>query len=271
MKRRNFMKRIAGTLAGMSQAQSALPGCGLPGSGDGASDAARDDNGIAPSKSGFGALLAQHDVAYLSPATRPVEGLPIGNGDTAALVWMPPSGMTMTINKSNLWDDQPAGYPEGWIWSSEWEEKATALVGGASLTIRNGTPLLDKLYLNDFRARLDLYGAKATIHSESPLGSVKASAWGCSEPSVLVLDYDETTPQPVCREIELSRWGSRRFFHWYSQYVAAATETGLGGTAAGADQDHIWIEQKLRQISFAVVARFVGGQFTTAVQIPTSP
>lgn len=226
----------------------------------------RESEGVQRSRPHFEALLAQHDVAYLSPATRAVEGLPIGDGDTTALIWMPPEGITLTINKSNLWDDQPSDYPANWIWGPAWEEKATALVGGATLAIRNGTPLMDRMYLNDFHADLDLYNAQVNINSESSLGNVKASAWGSFEQGVLVLNYDESSPYPLSREIELSRWGSRRFFHWYSQYVPAATDTDLQRTRAGADRDHIWIEQKLRDISFAVVARFVGAPFKTRVK-----
>ena len=258
MERRSFVKRLAEALACLPRAAKGFSRS-APTAGEGATN-----GGVASPD--YEALLAQHDVVYLSPATRPVEGLPVGDGDTTALVWTPPEGVTMTINKSNLWDDQPADYPPDWIWSPAWEEKATALVGGATLTVRNSTPLLDRMYLNDFQARLDLYRARAAVDSKSPLGSVKVAAWGCSKPGVLVLDYDESTREPVSREIELWRWGSRRFFHWYSQYVPAATDTGLEGIRAGADPAHIWIEQKLRQISFAVVARFVGGPFKTVVR-----
>jgi hypothetical protein len=270
MKRRDFMKRIATALSYMPGAANALSrsflsagGATMQNSAD--SPAAKDKGQTSPD---YEALLAQHDLGYLSPATRAVEGLPIGNGDIAALVWTPPQGVTMTIKKSNLWDDYPGTPPPDWIWSPALEEENTALVSAATLTFRNGTPLLDGIYLNDFHARLDLYRAQVIVDSESPLGSVKASAWGCAEPAVLVLNYDERTSQPVSREIELSRWGSRRFTHWYRQYVPTATDTGLKGTRAGADRDHIWIEQQLREVSFAVVARFVGSPFKTAVRNP---
>jgi alpha-L-fucosidase 2 len=271
LERRNFVKRVAGALAFVPHvlsdafSSSALsPGEATPTS----IHVGKGREGDQQSQPHFEALLAQHDVAYLSPATRGVEGLPVGDGSTTALVWMPPEGITLTINMSSLWDDQPSDFPANWIWSPAWEGKATALVGGATLTVRNGTPLMDRMYLNDFHADLDLYDGQVNINSESSLGNVKACAWGSSELGVLVLNYDETTPYPVSREIELSHWGSRRFFHWYSQYVREATGTGLEGTCAGADQDHIWIEQKLRQISFAVVARFVGSPFRTQVKNP---
>ena len=53
--------------------------------------------------------LSQHDVVYLSPATEGVEGLPIGNGDMAAMIWTPPEQIIWNINKCDLWDDGPDG------------------------------------------------------------------------------------------------------------------------------------------------------------------
>jgi len=43
---------------------------------------------------------------------------------------------------------------------------------------------------------------------------VQAASWAAAEPAVLVVDYAEEASEGVSREIELSRWGSRRFFHW---------------------------------------------------------
>ena len=269
MERRDFVKRIAAALSYAPRVANALSRSFLSAAGPTMANSPHSPAATSQAhatKPDYEALLAQHDLGYLSPATRAEDGLPVGNGDTVALVWMPPHGLTMTINKSNLWDDFPVNPPKNWIWAPALEEKNTALVGGATLTFRNGTPLLDRIYLNDFHARVDLYRAQVIVDSESPLGSVKASAWGCSEPGVLVLDYDESTPQPISREIELSRWGSRRFTHWYRQYVPAATGTGLEGTKAGADRDHVWIEQQLRETSFAVVARFVGSPVKTSVR-----
>jgi alpha-L-fucosidase 2 len=268
MERRDFMKRMAAALSSAPSAANALSRSFLSAAGQTRGNppySPAATSKVPASSPDYEALLAQHDLGYLSPATRAVEGLPVGNGDTTAMVWMPPHGMTLTINKTNLWDDLN-DLPANWIWSPALEETNTALVSGATLTFRNGTPLLDGIYMQDFHARVDLYRAQVLVDSKSPLGSVKAAAWGCSESGVLVVDYDESTPQPLGREIELSRWGSRRFTHWYRQYDPAATDTGLEGTKAGADRDHIWIEQQLREVSFAVVARFVGAPFKTSVR-----
>ena len=210
MERRDFMKRMAAALSSAPSAANALSRSFLSAAGQTKGNSPRSPAGtsnVPASNPDYEAFLAQHDLGYLSPATRAVEGLPVGNGDTTAMVWMPPDGVTLTVNKSNLWDDLNT-LPANWIWSPALEETNTALVGGATLTFRNGTPLLDGIYLQDFHARVDLYRAQVLVDSKSALGSVKASAWGCSESGVLVLDYDESTPQPLAREIELSRWGT---------------------------------------------------------------
>jgi hypothetical protein len=103
MERRNFVKRVAGALACLPRVAKAFSGSLLP-----VSSATMPDsfdpptNSAAPaSRPDYGALLAQHDVAYLSPATRPVEGLPIGDGDTVALA---PSFVHLGCCSSPLYD-----------------------------------------------------------------------------------------------------------------------------------------------------------------------
>jgi len=216
----------------------------------------------------YAALLAQSDLIYLAPTDEKSESLPIGNGDLVGMVTMAPRGLDLILNKSNLWDDRPGDPPlaPNWAWDVGEEEQWTSNVFGAHLSIRSGVPLLDPLYLDDFVARLSLHQAKADVSSSSPLGKLKATSWVSESPAVVVVDYDEAASEPVAREIALERWGSRRLFHWYSQYDPRQTSVGLDGTRAGADQDHIWIEQKLRAVSFAVAARLVGTEHQTGVR-----
>ena len=257
MRRRDFMRGVAG-IGWMSPWSGSLKPVGR---GEAARTSQASDSPSVAEGPDYAALLAQHDVVYLSPTADPAEGLPIGNGDLVGMVWMPPQGLELAINKSNLWDDRPGDPPlaPNWSWDPGEEERWTALVSGCRLAIRNNLPLMDPLYLDDFQARLSLYEAQVQVASASPLGRVKGTSWISAEPGVLVVDYEEKGREAVSREIELSRWGSRRFFHWYSQYDPLATSTGLEGTQAGAEGEHVWIEQKLRGISFAVVMRWAGG------------
>ncbi len=51
--------------------------------------------------------ISQHDLVYLSPPDDPLQGLPIGNGDLGALVWVEGSRVRLAINKVDTWDDGP--------------------------------------------------------------------------------------------------------------------------------------------------------------------
>lgn len=214
------------------------------------------------------ALLGKHDVVYLTPTAHKADALPLGNGDLVGMVTMPPRGLELVINKSNLWDDRPnePPLPANWAWDPAEEERWTTIVSGAQLAFRSSAPILDQLYLDDFEARLNLHKAQVEVRSASPLGTLQASTFVSTDPAVLVVDYDEASPDPIARDIDLERWGSRRLFHWYSQYDPKQTATGLDGTRAGADDRHVWIEQKLRSVSFAIVARFTGAPFRTEVR-----
>ena len=265
MNRRDFLKGVGGVIGLGEMSARANPMLAVA-QAVGGSGSSRNRSPIA--EPDYAALLAQHDIVYLTPTHYGPEGLPIGNGDLMGHVWIPPEGLELGLNKSNLWDDRltPPPLAENWAWDVGEEEQWTAPVTGARLKIHSRLPLIDPLYLDAFQARLNLHEARVSMQSSSPLGKVSANAWISNDPAVTVVNYDEAAREPVSREIELSRWGSRRFFHWYSQYRPDATQVGLDGTQAGAGRDHIWVEQKLRKISFAVVARLVGVPYRTEVR-----
>ena len=48
------------------------------------------------------ALVSQADLIYLSPATAPLEGQPIGNGRMGTLVWTTPNTLNFQINRSDV-------------------------------------------------------------------------------------------------------------------------------------------------------------------------
>ena len=50
----------------------------------------------------YRALVSQSDLIYRSPAARPVEGQPIGNGRMGTLVWTTPSAVHFQINRSDV-------------------------------------------------------------------------------------------------------------------------------------------------------------------------
>lgn len=202
-------------------------------------------------------VLDAHDVRYLSPAEEGRFGLPIGNGDLAAVVWTPHDRLQLAINKSNAWDDAETLPVPDWHWAPQTEERSTALVSCATLSVSNSLPLFDTAYLDDFEACLHLREGRASVHARSPLCDTQVQTFIGRDPDVLVVQYEEDAEEPVVREITLARWGSRRLFHSFAQ-ISCDTSIGLDGTTSGCDEEHVWIVQQLRRISFAVVARFDG-------------
>jgi len=203
----------------------------------------------------YSSYLRRHDVVYKSPADRPFEGLPIGNGDLGALLWSPSSGFQVIINKCDVWDDAPAGNFDGW--SAQMEEKYSSNRGCGTITIDSGLPVNDYFYLSDFEGRLSLYEAEASFHSQTPFS--ETDIWGIISEvqKVGVLKYKDQLEEEVSRRVNLARWGSRIFAHWYKQ-VKRDPRCGLEGTQSGHDDLHLWIHQKLREMEFVVMARVVG-------------
>lgn len=209
----------------------------------------------------YAAYLAQHDVVYETPAANPWEGIPLGDGEAGALLWMPPGGPRWELGRCDLWDDGPER-PFG-SWNKEDEEVATALRAAGNLTISTGLPALDWLYLKEFVARLEVFPARATLRATTPFSEVELAAFASREAGVLVIDYRDALAEPVPRRISLERWGSRVFAHWYATIVRDPSR-GLDGTDAGTDDGRIWITQRTRSNRFAVALAIDGANAVAA-------
>ncbi len=200
-------------------------------------------------------FLSQHDIVYLSPPEQGFEGLHIGNGDLGAMSWTPGNRLHFQINKCDTWDDKPPGMFRAW--GEQEEEEATSLRHVGQLEINPGFPLFDWMYLEDFKARLDL--AKATISwfAKGPLGEVRCSAFAASEPAVLAIHYRDKLAEGTTRRIRLARWGSRVFAHWY-RWIRRHRYLGPIGTQSGAQDNELWIVQPTGSLEFAVACRIEG-------------
>jgi hypothetical protein len=47
--------------------------------------------------------VSQYDLVYLSPPIDPMQGIPLGNGETGVLFWCEDSKIIAVVNKSDLW------------------------------------------------------------------------------------------------------------------------------------------------------------------------
>ena len=198
--------------------------------------------------------LSQHDVVYLSPPEDPSLGLPIGNGDLGALLWTTDSKLVLAINKCDTWDDnQPGDFSN---WSRKEEEAYTTLRHGGRLVIDFGCPVFDLLYQLDFQARLELASAQASLRAATPFAKVAVSSYVSAGDQVLVVRGETSGAEAYPRQIELERWGSRTFGHWYSSVVRDPAR-GLDGTDTSVEKNRIVIHQKLRTLSFVLAAQVV--------------
>ena len=211
----------------------------------------------------YAAYLSKHDVVYETPAATPTDGFPLGNGDAGALFWMPSHGPRWELGKCDLWDDGPER-PFG-SWSPEDEEVATALRSAGTLSIATALPVFDWMYLREFRARLELFPARATIRAVTPFSSVEVETWVSRDPACLVVSYRDELEGPLPRRVTLERWGSRVFAHWY-RTVLREPERGLGGTSAGAGEGCVWMVQQTRSHRFAVAVTVEGADATARAE-----
>src|SRR5919198_2611663 len=200
----------------------------------------------------YPAFLSRHDVVYLAPAPDGIDGLPVGNGDLGAMIWTPPDQLRLALNKVDLWDDGPDGPFNSW--GEDAEEVSTMLRAAGVLTFSNGLPLYDRLYLTGFAARLRLAEARVELRAEAPFGRASAEVLASSAFGVLVVRYRDETEEEVPRRIGLERWGTRSLLHWY-RHVKRDVPLSLRGSRCGTDGQHLWIEQELRALRFAVVLR----------------
>lgn len=212
----------------------------------------------------YAAYLSRHDLVYESPPNMPTHGIPLGDGETGALLWTPPDAIRFELGRNDLWDDGPERPFEPW--GHEDEEVASALRAAGQLSIAPGLPILDRLYLNDFELRLDLHHATAQLRSETPLGKVRAEVFMPARAEnetagLLCVDYRDELSEAVSREIALERWGTRVFGHWY-RLIRRDPELGLDGTESGMTDGVAWIMQQTRTTRFAV-AMLVDGIDTT--------
>ncbi len=199
--------------------------------------------------------LPRHDLFFGTPDNRPTAGLPIGDGDTGSLLWLEKDALRIHINKCDLWQDAPRGVT--WndaVYCSGHEEELTCVKHGGEISLRFHTPVFEYLYQTKFCARLRLADASALLDCETPFGALRARAF--SGNGVSVLSFHGQFTEKEAPELRLSRFGSRTLWHWYWKQKFVP-ETGLDGTAAFAENDSLYITQKLDPTKFCIGLRIV--------------
>jgi len=192
--------------------------------------------------------VSQYDLVYMSPPIDPMQGIALGNGDVAALVWCEGSKIIMTLNKCDLWDDSQSDKPETW---NEKYDYYTTQRQACRIEIDFKYPVFNTLYLSDFKARLNLADASLNLEGTTPFGILNMKAFIDHQSGILFCELNSSFNEDVPLEISVERFGSRTFSMWYTRMKRDAT-IGLSGTEASADENSIFITQKLTGGTFAV-------------------
>ena len=140
--------------------------------------------------------LRRHDVVFLSPMKQGFEGFPVGNGDFAAMVWNTDNGLSMQINKNDLWV-----YPE--------EDGNLLLRAAGQLHIDFGMPAFNYLYLDDFEARLSIADGCARFRTQTPFIRADVRITAAANSNLLMIDLCGEVQEEAAIRVSLERYGSR--------------------------------------------------------------
>ena len=203
-------------------------------------------------------MLGHHDVVFRAPVCDPTYGMPIGNGESGALLWLDEDTLHVQYNRPDCIDDIDPRRDGICSWT---DERNSVAVNGVQLNLRFGCPLFGSLYQKRYEGRISLADAQASVDTETPFGTahIRACASSAFHCTVLSVDADFTEEQPL--ELRMQRFGSRTFQYWWG-YLRKEPEAGLSGTDAFADGDRFGIVQTLHGCAFCVSAAVVSDDGT---------
>jgi hypothetical protein len=147
-----------------------------------------------------GSYLAQHDVVYHAPALVGTQGMPLGDGDLAAMLWCP-DRLQFQLQKSDLWSDPACSDAP----PADWRH---ASAGAISLTS-------DPSFLADpehYEQRLSLYSGAVTIESDNRHGACQITTFVSASSGVLVVRYRDQSVRGAQRRVDLTSQGDAHLF-----------------------------------------------------------
>ncbi len=199
---------------------------------------------------------ARHDVIYLSPARRALDGLPLGTGSMGGLVYHTDRALCQRVCRTDSFDHARKEGRFG-AWAHEWEEETTALASCGLVRIEDGAPSFAWEYLQDYRMHLDLGKAEIRAEASSPLSSFRARGFGSRESGCLCWEVSFASPEPLERRVVLERYGTRGFFHAY-ETVSRDPGRRLSGISSRALDGAMLITQRLSGTVFTTAVRVEG-------------
>lgn len=199
--------------------------------------------------------LKKHNIVYQAPAYRGYEGIPIGNGDMGGMLYHTEKSMVFGVNKTDVIDYGPDGNFKAWSWESE--EKNTAPVSCGQITISDGMPSFDWIYLQKFQQTLSLAEGCVFAHSETPFSSFDYTVYAAKNPDVIVFEIDTASEEAIERRVSLEKWSSINLFHDYEQ-IKPEFGKNLFNISAGEKEGTVYLQQELQGTHYLIALRVVG-------------
>ncbi|MHB8973019.1 MAG: glycosyl hydrolase family 95 catalytic domain-containing protein [Pirellulaceae bacterium] len=140
------------------------------------------------------ALVSRSDLLYRRPATRPMEGQPIGNGVMGTLVWTTPAAIHLQLNRCDVFAVNKHHRAQAQFGTTDYCSAC------AQVTIEVGGSVFSPG--SDFEQRLSVYDASVTIAATD----LKVRCFVSAEQDVLVLEIDDRRPEPAPFRLTLSHW-----------------------------------------------------------------
>jgi len=191
-------------------------------------------------------LVARADLVYDSPASRPEEGMPLGNGRMGSLVWTTPSALKLQINRVDVhaMDSTTTSFPRA-------DSDYSSGCGFVDINLADAGE--DVFTPTAFRQRLSLYDALMSVQGRGV--TARALAW--PDRDVMAFEIEDQRAQPAAVNIDLRMLRYQQQYHPRLTYKLAQDNTVMFRTAAhtatsrlGIFGGRITLTQEFREGSF---------------------
>jgi hypothetical protein len=205
------------------------------------------------------AQVSRADLDYTAPASRPEEGMPLGNGRMGSLIWTTPASLRLQINRVDVHalDDTSFSFPRA---DSDYGSVCGYVdiqVADAAEDVFTGAP---------FRQHLSLYDALMTARGKGL--SVRALAWPAADVMAIEIDDQREHPDVIRIGLRMLRYQmqfekGRTFQNRENHAAVLHTGAHTATSTLGIRDGRITLVQQFREGSFydsSAVAIAVAGR-----------
>ncbi|HUK15361.1 MAG TPA: hypothetical protein VLW65_03065 [Bryobacteraceae bacterium] len=192
------------------------------------------------------AQVSRADLNYDTPASRPEEGMPIGNGRMGSLIWTTPSALHLQINRVDVhaMDDTSFSFPRA-------DSDYGSVCGYVDIHVVEAGD--DAFAGADFRQHLSLYDALMTAQGKGL--SVRALAWPGGDAMAIEIDDQREHPEAINVELRMLRYqmqftAGRTWEQRQNHEVIYRTSAHTATSILGVKDGRITLTQQFREGAF---------------------